>query len=181
LYRSMMQGKDSKVIQAQWNNLPNFIEWDKTFLPIIDVSWSMTWSSSSSETGITPIMNSIALWIYLAERNKSVFKNAFMSFSSNPKMHYIEWNDICSKFKYVFKDPTMWYSTDIQAAFDLILDTAFREHLSQSDLPDYVIILTDMEFNSSDVKWKTNFEVIKAKFEQYGYKMPTLVFWNLNW
>lgn len=181
LYRSMRQGKDSKVIQAQWNNLPNFIEWDKTFLPIIDVSWSMTWSSSSSETGITPIMNSIALWIYLAERNKSVFKNAFMSFSSNPKMHYIEWNDICSKFNYVHRDPTMWYTTNIQAAFDLILRTAMVEQLSQSDLPDYVIILTDMEFNSSDVQWKTNFEVIKYKFEQYGYKMPTLVFWNLNW
>ena len=50
----------------------------------------MMWGFGTAETGITPIMNSIALGLYLAERNKSIFKNAFMSFSSTPKMHYIE-------------------------------------------------------------------------------------------
>lgn len=182
LYRSMNQGKDVKVIQAQWDNLPDYIEWDKTFLPIIDVSGSMTWSSSSSETGITPIMNSVWLGVYLAERNKSIFKNAFMSFSTQPKMHYIEGNDIVSKFRYVQNDPTMWMSTNIQRAFDLLLLTARDNHLSQEDLPDYVIILSDMEFDDYDVGWRrTNFEVIKSKFKSYRYEMPKLIFWNLNW
>lgn len=181
LYRSMKQWKDEKVIQAQWNNLPNYIDSDKTFLPMIDVSDSMTRWSWSKETGITPIMNSIWLGIYLAERNKSVFKNAFLSFSSQPKMHYIEWNNICSKFKYVEHDPTLWYSTNLQAAFDLILQTALQNRLDRSDLPDYLIVLSDMEFNSVCVQWKTNFEVIKQKFADYWYDMPKLIFWNLNW
>ena len=180
LYRSMKQGKDEKVIQAQWNNLPNFIQSDKTFLPMIDISGSMTRSYWSNETGITPIMNSIWLGIYLAERNKSLFKNAFLSFSSQAKMHYIEWDDICSKFKYVENDPTMWYTTNFKAAFNLILQTAVDNKLSNDDLPDYIIVLSDMEFDQAS-QYKTNFEVIKQDFKDYGYEMPKLIFWNLNW
>ena len=181
IYKWFTKWNDAKVIEAQWKNLPNYIDSDKTFLPIIDVSGSMTWGYGSSETGITPIMNSVALGLYLAERNKSIFKNAFMSFSSTPKMHYIEWDSVVQKFKYIINDPTMWYSTDIQAAFDLILKSALDNHLTREDLPDYVLVLSDMEFNDPEV-WghRTNFEMIKRKFSMNNLDMPNLIFWNLN-
>ena len=181
IYKWFTKWNDAKVIEAQWKNLPNYIDSDKTFLPIIDVSGSMSWGSGSTETGITPIMNSVALGLYLAERNKSIFKNAFMSFSSTPKMHYIEWDSVVQKFKYIKNDPTMWYSTDIQAAFDLILQSALDNHLTREDLPDYLLILSDMEFNDPDI-WghRTNFEMIKRKFSMNNLNMPNLVFWNLN-
>lgn len=181
IFKGFTKWNDAKVIEAQWKNLPNYIDSDKTFLPIIDVSGSMTWGRGSSETGITPIMNSVALGLYLAERNKSIFRNAFMSFSSTPRMHYIEWNSVVQKFKYIMNDPTMWYSTDIQAAFDLILQSALYNHLTREDLPDYVLILSDMEFNEADVRWHdTNFELIKRKFSMNNLDMPNLIFWNLN-
>ena len=90
IFKEYKQGKNDNVIEAQRKNLPDYIQSDKTFLPMIDVSGSMTWADYSNETGITPIMNSVALGLYLAERNKSIFKDAFMSFSSEPKMHYIK-------------------------------------------------------------------------------------------
>lgn len=181
IYKGFTKWNDAKIIEAQWKNLPNYIDSDKTFLPIIDVSCSMTWGRGSAETGITPIMNSISLGLYLAERNKSIFKNAFMSFSSTPRMHYIEWDSVVQKFKYIMNDPTMWYSTDIQAAFDLILKSALDNHLTREDLPDYVLILSDMEFDEANV-WghSTNFEMIKRKFSMNNLNMPNLVFWNLN-
>ena len=182
IYKEFLQNKDPRIIDAQWNNLPDYIGSDKTFLPIIDVSGSMTWGWGSGETGITPIMNSVSLGLYLAERNKSIFKNAFMSFSAQPKMHYIEWENVTDKFRYISHDPTMGYNTDIQAAFDLILYSAINNRLTRADLPDYVLILSDMEFDSFDV-WgsRTNFELIRAKFKAAWYEMPNLIFWNLNW
>ena len=182
IFKEYKQGKNDNVIEAQRKNLPDYIQSDKTFLPMIDVSGSMTWADYSNETGITPIMNSVALGLYLAERNKSIFKDAFMSFSSEPKMHYIKWDTIRDKFAYIEKDPTMGYSTNIQGAFDLILSSARRSHLSQSDMPDYLLILSDMEFDCYSVWWdRTNYEEIEAKYRMAGYKMPNLVFWNLNW
>lgn len=169
-----------KVIDAQWKNLPDYIQSDKTFLPVVDVSGSMFSSSSSRETGITPIMNSISLGLYLAERNKSIFKDCFMSFSEHPEMHYIKWDNICDKFNYIKEDPNMGYNTNLVATFEYILDSALRAHLIQSDMPDYVIVLSDMEFDSA-VEWETNFETIKKEYAQYWYTMPNLIFWNLDW
>lgn len=175
----------SKVIDAQWKNLPNYIDSNKTFLPVIDVSGSMNWGSGSSETGIMPIMNSLSLGLYLAERNKSIFKDAFVTFSEKPKMHYITWDSVVSKFEYIRRDPDQWLNTNIQAVFDLILNSAIDNKLTQEDLPDYVIILSDMEFDEPDIGGKyTNFEAIKRKFRTYSsiyqYEMPKLIFWNLN-
>lgn len=173
--------KNDKVIEAQWKNLPNYIENDKTFLPVIDVSGSMQWGYGSSETWVSPIMNSISLGVYLAERNKSIFKDAFITFSAKPKMHYITWGNVIPKFEYIKRGPDQWLNTDIQAVFDLVLTTAINHNLTREDIPDYIIILSDMEFDDPDIGGKyTNFEVIKAKFKACGLEMPNLVFWNLN-
>ena len=172
---------NDKVIEAQWKNLPNYIENDKTFLPVVDVSGSMTWGYGSSETWVSPIMNSVSLWVYLAERNKSIFKDAFITFSERPKMHYLTWDTVIPKFEYIKRDPDQWLNTNIQAVFDLVLTSAINNNLTREDLPDYIIILSDMEFDEPDI-WgnRTNFEVIKKKFKACGFEMPTLVFWNLN-
>lgn len=36
-------GRNDKVVEAQWKNLPDYITTGKTFLPVVDVSGSMTW------------------------------------------------------------------------------------------------------------------------------------------
>lgn len=186
IYKSYAKGNDHDIIEAQWKNLPNYIETDKTFLPVIDVSGSMSRSYSSSETWITPIMNSVSLWTYLAERNRSIFKDAYITFSQDPKMHYLPWDSVIHKFEYIRYDKGQWLNTNIQAVFDLILQSAIDNKLTNEDLPDYVIILSDMEFDESDIWWRyTNFEAIKKKFATYSsiykYEMPRLIFWNLNW
>lgn len=181
IFKWFYNRNDSKVVNAQWKNLPDYITTGKTFLPVVDVSGSMTWGYGSSETWVTPIMNSVSLWVYLSERNKSVFKDAFVTFSEVPKMHYIKWDDVCSKFQYIQHDPDQWLNTNIQAVFELVLKTAIRERLTREDLPDYIIILSDMEFDEPDI-WgnRTNFEAIKRTFSMNNLNMPNLVFWNLN-
>ena len=51
--------------------------------------------------------------------------------------------------------------------------------LRQNDLPKSVIIFSDMEFDVCGGK-RTNYEVIKEKFEAAGYEAPRIIFWNLN-
>jgi hypothetical protein len=70
-------------------------------------------------------------------------------------------------------------STNILAGFELILNKALENRVPQEDLPEYLLILSDMEFNSC-VAPMTNHENIKQKFVEAGYEIPKLIFWNLN-
>lgn len=169
LFNSWLKKDRPEIIDEQWKNLPNYINKDESFLPIVDVSGSMN--------GL-PLSVAVSLWIYTSERNKSVFKDAFITFSANPKMEYLKWT-ITEKFNQLSR--AEWdMNTNVQAAFDLILNTALENWLRQNDLPKSVIIFSDMEF---DQCWwrQTNYELIKEKFEEAWYEAPKIIFWNLNW
>ena len=72
-------------------------------------------------------------------------------------------------------------NTNIEKTFDLILNTAVANRLSQADMPEKLYIISDMEFDccarDSDV---TNFENAKTLFAEFGFKLPQIVFWNVN-
>ena len=71
-------------------------------------------------------------------------------------------------------------STNVEAAFDLMLSVAVKNHLSQSEIPENLIIISDMEFDyctkGADL---TNFEYAKKIFAEAGYQLPRVVFWNV--
>ena len=81
----------------------------------------------------------------------------------------------------------------------MILKTAVKSHMTQEDIPANILIVSDMEFDScatsgapaerSSWGWyssthvrptTTLFETIAKKYEAHGYKLPRLVFWNVN-
>ena len=169
LYNSWLRWDKELIIDEQRKNLPNYINNDESFLPIVDVSGSMYW---------LPIAVAISLWIYTSERNKSVFKDAFITFSNRPKMEYLK-GTITQRFNQLSR--AHWdMNTNVQASFDLILNTALENELHQSDLPKSVIIFSDMEFD--ECGWRqTNYELIKEKFAEAWYEAPKIIFWNLNW
>ena len=73
-------------------------------------------------------------------------------------------------------------NTDIEATFDLILDTAVKNHLHQEELPSSCLIISDMQFDQA-TKHDDNTTVIEScrrKFEDLGYIMPRLIFWNVS-
>jgi hypothetical protein len=75
-------------------------------------------------------------------------------------------------------------NTNIEAVFDLILDTAKEFKLSQYDLPKRILIISDMQFDSAsrmdECGCKTLFETIADRYTVAGYTMPKLVFWNVH-
>lgn len=169
LYQAIMNGENADAVEAQWNSLPDYMA-DSTerILPVCDVSGSM---------GGLPMDVSISLGIYISERNQGIFKDAFITFSENPEMNYLKGS--LSQRMSQLRDASWGYSTNLQATFDLILNSAVRESLPESEMPTKLLIISDMEFNEADSN-QTNLDVIKAKYSDAGYKMPEIVFWNVN-
>lgn len=164
--------KEDTTVELQWSALPNYADTDDNVLVMCDVSGSMY----SGMSNIRPIDISVSLSIYIAERNKGEFHNNFISFTDVPRLITLKGNTLLGKVRQVLND--VGYNTNIQAAFDLVLETAIRNRVSAEEMPKYIIVVSDMEFDS--VGHGTNFEVIKRKFERAGYTMPKLVFWNVN-
>ena len=67
--------------------------------------------------------------------------------------------------------------------FDLILSTARAHSLPNDELPNRIVILSDMEFDQATGyahRNSTNLEAIKQKYERYGYDFPQIIFWNVQ-
>jgi hypothetical protein len=169
LYQAINQGQNADAVEAQWNALPDYMA-DSTerIIPVCDVSGSME--------GL-PMDVSISLGIYISERNQGMFKNAFLTFSEEPEMNYLSGS--LSQRMSQLSHADWGYSTDLQATFDLILDSAVRESLPESEMPTKLLIISDMEFNAAD-RNQTNLDSIRYKYSQAGYTMPQIVFWNVN-
>jgi hypothetical protein len=164
-----------ETIEAQWVNLPNYMERPFNGLVVADTSSSMTW------TGGDPFSVCLSLAIYIAERNKSaVWKNKFITFSSRPSLQTVVGTSLRDKIDNLSKAD--WEgNTDIEAVFQLILKTAKSYNLKQEDLPELLIIVSDMQFDISTTNSDlSNFESAKKDFKDAGYELPQLVFWNVR-
>ena len=173
--RRGMAASERKVLDTTWNALENFVNSGNT-LAVVDGSGSMYCSCFATQ----PAAVAESLGIYFAERNKGAFANCFITFSANPRLVEIKGADIFEKVQYCVSYNEC-SNTNIEKTFNLILNTAVKNRLKQKDMPSRLIIISDMEFDcaASDAS-KTNFENAKAKFERAGYKLPQLVFWNVN-
>ena len=167
------------AINKYWDNLKNYFE-NATLnaLPVVDTSGSM-WGN--------PINVAISLGLYCAERNPGPFKDHYISFSSHPQLIRTEGVDFCDKVRRIY-DTNLCQNTNIEATFELILNTAIRNNMTSEDLPEHIIIISDMEFDiarsqgyySNRVSQETLMEGIKKHWELCGFKMPKLVYWNVN-
>lgn len=163
--------KDNKTLDLLWKNLPDYTKGDEKGIVVADVSGSMA--------GL-PINISVSLAMYFAERNKGIFKNKFITFSSEPELQEVTGATLNQKIRNL--ESAHWnMNTDLQKVFDLILDTAVDNQVKEVDMPKTIYIISDMEFDeaTSDNK-KTNFKIIKQKYKEAGYELPILVFWNVD-
>ena len=179
---------NATVANEQWKALPNYLEGAKDMiLPVVDVSGSMSSSAGGSKT-VTCMNVAISLGLYISERNEGPFKDAFITFSSKPQLQVLSGslND-----RYTQMSDSDWgMSTDLEATFKLILDQATKHKLSQDKMPNKILILSDMEFNSATGgggwrneggKWTpTAQQMIEKMYNDAGYKIPQIVYWNIQ-
>jgi len=157
------------VLEEQWKALPTWGE-PQNMLVLADVSGSMYWAESR------PIDIAIALALYASERNANPkWQNSFLTFESQPQLIKVNpYNTLLEKIQELQKAP--WGgSTCIQKALDLILDSSE----TQADLPDSLVIVSDMEFDHATTG-SPNFATAKWLAEEKGLKLPNIVFWNVD-
>ena len=164
---------EKKALNATWNALPDF-GGDENALAVIDTSGSMySWQNP------TPAAVALSLGLYFAERNKGVFRNHFIEFSERPQLIELRGENFAEKLRYVASFNEI-ANTDLEAVFDLILETAVKHQVPQAELPAKLIIISDMEFDCCvENASAANFENAKAKFARFGYTLPEIVFWNV--
>lgn len=161
------------ALNATWQSLPNFAG-DENALAVIDTSGSMYCYTSPSPASVA-----FSLGLYFAERNTGAFANHFITFSETPQLIELKGNTFYDRLRYAASFNEI-ANTNIEATFDLILHTAVKHNLPESELPERLIIISDMEFDSCARNASlSNFENAKAKFAAHGYKLPRLVFWNV--
>ena len=183
---ALRTGGNEKGIQAQWNALPNYLgDSEENFLVMSDVSGSMSqWSygigkNNTGNKNLVPMDISVSLGLYLSERSKGLFKDAFMTFTSKPTMQYLK-GGLADRIRQM--KGAVGYDTNIQAAFQFILNKAVTHKVPVAEMPTKILIISDMEFNDSNIKKPngTAMDMIIEEYKNAGYKCPEIVFWNVN-
>ena len=169
------EARDCDVLERLWKNLPGSVA-NANAISVVDTSGSMY----SSRGNIVPALISQAMGLYCAERCRGLFHDYLITFESTPHLIQIRGNTLRDRLNYISSFP--WGgSTNLESVFDLILNAAVKAQAPQDEMPEVVYIFSDMEFNramrNADM---TVYEAARAKFEKLGYKMPAVVFHNVN-
>ena len=168
------------MINKYWESMDNvFADATIDALCVIDTSGSMCWSRSPA-----PIDVAISLGLYCADKARGPFAGHYISFSSRPQLIRTEGIDFVDKVYRIYRT-NLCENTNIEATFDLLLNTAIQNRCKQEDLPKTLVICSDMQFDQARGYYnrnsaKTLMENIEAKWNAHGYKMPNLVYWNVN-
>lgn len=183
--KSLNRG-NREVAAEQWKALPNYLEGSTDMvLPLVDVSGSMSCVASGSTTCMDV---AVSLGLYIAERNEGPFKDSFLTFSANPELKVLQADNLVDRLIEIYSAD--WgMNTNLEASFKLILDQAIKHNVSQDEMPDKILILSDMQFDEAtsstwneDVpEWNpTAQQMIEKMYSEAGYKMPKIVYWNLK-
>ena len=187
---SRVSDTERQAWQKYWDNLKDYYGGrEEPGIAVVDVSGSMYGQ---------PIEAAVSMGAYIAERGKGPFRNHFTTFSANPELIEFSGADIYDKFMRAYRAD--WgMNTNIEAVFEMLLDTARRHHTRKEDMPKTLYIFSDMEFDQALIsgarsrdRWggyartlnrsqiDTVIEAQAHKWQQYGYEIPRVIFWNLN-
>lgn len=162
-------------IIAQWNALENFVD-DAKILPIVDVSGSMLMARAAKSVSCLDV--AVSLGLYLSEKNRGVFKDTFLTFSETPELLNLKGNVIERLAQ--MKDSDWRMNTNLHRAMELILKTAIKGLVPQEEMPEMLLILSDMQFDYCVEHDDSALKMVARKFAYAGYQLPKIVFWNLK-
>ena len=163
------------LANEQWKALPNYVG-DAKIFPMIDTSSSMGYFSHG--TSLQPIDLAVSLGLYVSEKGTSAFKDMFVTFDSVPQIVQVK-GTLSDRLTQVAS--AKWGgSTNLAAAFDLILNIALKGNVAEADMPEVMVIFSDMQFDPYHGFDATARQMITDKYNRAGYNLPRVVFWNLR-
>lgn len=174
--KSLRFGGDNAVCNEQWKALPDYID-DTNILPMVDVSGSMS-CAAGGNPNLSCMDVALSLGLYCADKNKGAFKDMFLTFSESPELLTVS-GPLSSKLNQMQR--SKWgMNTNLHKAFDRVLNVAQSGKVPQEDMPQVVLILSDMQFDQCAKFDDSAMQMIERKYEAAGYTVPVIVFWNLH-
>ena len=163
--------EERRILDVTWEALEDYTD-ARNALCVVDTSGSMYWYGRPRPAAVA-----LSLGLYFAQRNRGAFHDCFITFSTRPRLITVMGEDLVDRVRYCesFSEAG---STNISAVFDLVLEAAVSRHLPQSEMPDTLYFITDMEFDAcAGGANVTNFERARALYRSHGYRLPRVVFW----
>lgn len=166
---SYKKDADMTLYEEQWKALPEYFSKDFKIVTVADTSGSMAG---------TPRDTALGMAIYCAQHNKGAYHNMFITFSNNPQFVSIKDGQSLGEILTGIRE------INASTNFEGMLAEVHRMAVAVNDVPDAMVIVSDMEINSfqSDFNHYGQGIISKwaPKFEEAGLKMPVVVFWNAD-
>ena len=171
------------MVNKYWENLTDvFNGAELNAMVVCDTSASMTWGANNTAS---PMQVAISLAMYAAERANGPFKNHYISFSRNARLVEVCGVDFCDKAKRI-EQSNVCENTNLESVFDLVVDTAMRNNLHSSAVPETLIIISDQQVDrcAGIANNKELFmDSMRRKWARKcngKYRFPNIVMWNVN-
>jgi hypothetical protein len=167
------------LLNAQWQDNSSYTGSLENMIAMVDTSGSMFGE---------PFHAAAALGIRVAE--KSLLGKRVLSFATKASWINLDPYDNFVDMVHTLYKTSLYagMSTNIYAAFDLILQAAKQQKLPASKVNNMIFaIFSDMQINEADQKFYSLYDGIENKYAEAGiqicgepYKLPHLLFWNLK-
>lgn len=182
-------GAESKLANAQFEQMPNYFSTDMRAISIVDISGSMSTLVSGS---IAAIDIAVGLGLYASDRlgKNSPFYRKLIPFSSDASFYNWKDKSFCQGAMGLFNEHIHYGSTNIAAALKLILNTGSMFNVTNEQMPNTLIIISDMQFDANPPgNWSNiprrkkealdnSVESVLKQWDDAGYTRPNIVYWN---
>lgn len=182
IYSNNLNDVNRLAINKYWDNLTDYFNGASlNAMVVCDTSSSMTWGATNATL---PIHIAISLAMYAAERARGPFANHYISFSHAAKLVEVRGVDFCAKVHRIMKS-NLCEDTNLSSVFDLLLSTINAYNLTQKDVPETIVIVSDMEINSARRNLLDSVDVEMSRIRDRwrdltNIRFPKVVYWNVN-
>ena len=165
--RSNSRYEFNQVAQSMWDALPDYMN-HKNVIAVVD----------NSGSSISALDVAASLGMYVAQKSKGAFKDLSIGFSDNAS--FVKHSGTIDQRLTAVCSAQWAGSTNLHSVFNLILNHALSNRVPAEDMPAMLVILSDMQFNACVRHDDSALQMIRRKYEDAGYEMPQIVFWNLR-
>jgi hypothetical protein len=181
LVRTLIGGGDKKAVDLQFAALPNYLkDTNQRIMCLVDSSGSMSTTVGGT---IRAIDVSTSLGLYCSDRlgKENPFYRKFMQFESESRL--TSWENLSFSNCYDYSHRIFngaCGSTYVGKALDSILSHAKMFKATNEQIPNVLLIISDMQFHSmTDSPTDTEVNNHMKKWEDAGYVRPKIIYWNL--
>jgi hypothetical protein len=171
------QNAESELANAQFRDMPDYFETGMRVMPIIDISGSMGCHVSGS---IQAIDVAVGLGLYASDRvgKDNPFYRKLIPFSSGAKFFNWKGKTFSGGINALGNEKVHCGSTNVAAALNLIVETADMFNVTNEQIPNCLLIISDMQFDQGCNANETSVNNALRKWDVAGYDRPTIVYWN---